>query len=95
MAAWEAYKSTDDYAITKRWAGHDDQATDGSLWASFERGWLAAGGLPQFAPVVAPAPEERSPYDSGLCCMARHASAKPPWTCDCPCHTAPAPETQP
>lgn len=39
------------------------------------------------------APEERSPYDSGLCCMARHASAIPPWTCDCPCHTAPAPET--
>ncbi len=22
----------------------------------------------------------------GLCCMARHANAVPPWTCDCPCH---------
>lgn len=20
------------------------------------------------------------------CCMARHATAIPPWTCDCPCH---------
>lgn len=20
------------------------------------------------------------------CCMARHANAVPPWTCDCPCH---------
>lgn len=26
-------------------------------------------------------------FDSGLCCMARHAQATPPWTCDCPCHT--------
>lgn len=23
------------------------------------------------------------------CCMARHATAVPPWTCDCPCHTQP------
>lgn len=22
----------------------------------------------------------------GMCCMARHANAVPPWTCDCPCH---------
>lgn len=29
---------------------------------------------------------ERSLMDSGLCCMARHANAIPPWTCDCPCH---------
>lgn len=28
----------------------------------------------------------RTVYDSGLCCMARHANATPPWTCDCPCH---------
>ena len=25
-------------------------------------------------------------YDSGLCCMARHANATPPWMCDCRCH---------
>ena len=25
-------------------------------------------------------------YDSGLCCMARHANAPPPWMCDCQCH---------
>lgn len=56
---------------------------------------FATSPIKPASPGVAPAPEERSPYDSGLCCMARHASAKPPWTCDCPCHTALAPETQP
>lgn len=28
-----------------------------------------------------------APEDSGLCCMADHANAVPPWTCSCPCHT--------
>lgn len=28
-----------------------------------------------------------SDMDSGFCCLARHANAIPPWTCDCPCHT--------
>lgn len=32
---------------------------------------------------------ERDPLDSGLCCMARHAQAVAPWTCDCPCHRRP------
>lgn len=32
-------------------------------------------------------PAPRSDMDSGLCCMARHAQAVAPWTCDCPCHT--------
>lgn len=31
-------------------------------------------------------PTAPSPYDAGLCCMAAHANAVPPWTCDCPCH---------
>ena len=31
--------------------------------------------------------EQRTPEDSGLCCLAAHATATPPWTCDCPCHT--------
>lgn len=25
------------------------------------------------------------------CCIARHANAAPPWTCDCACHSEPAP----
>jgi hypothetical protein len=55
MKAWTAYKATDDYANTKRWAGLYSEATDGSLWAAFERGWLAAGGRPPFAePPAAP-----------------------------------------
>lgn len=33
--------------------------------------------------------ESRTLYESGDCCMARHANAVPPWTCDCPCHTMP------
>jgi hypothetical protein len=28
------------------------------------------------------------------CCMARHANATPPWTCDCSCHTAPVVEPE-
>lgn len=39
--AWEAYKASDDYANTKKWAvvlAH----TDGSLWAAFYAGFVAA-----------------------------------------------------
>lgn len=87
MAAWEAYKATDDYANTKRWAGHDDQAADGSLWASFERGWLAAGGPPPFAPVAAPALIRHA-----TSCRA-YANYQPPYE-DCTC-AAPAPDAMP
>lgn len=34
-----------------------------------------------------PEPEEATPFDTGLCCMSRHATAVAPWTCDCPCHS--------
>lgn len=50
------------------------------------------GGLPQWSddlgvPVSREAdPSAPTPYESGLCCLARHANATPPWTCDCPCH---------
>jgi hypothetical protein len=37
----------------------------------------------QVAALTAP---PRTPYESGLCCMAAHANAVPPWTCACPCH---------
>jgi hypothetical protein len=33
-----------------------------------------------------PGATERTPEESGLCCMAKHAAATPPWTCDCYCH---------
>ena len=36
--AWEAYKGTDDYVNTRRWALNDAHV-DGSLWAAFERGF--------------------------------------------------------
>jgi hypothetical protein len=36
--AWEAYKLTDEYANTRRWALHE-QHVDGSLWAAFVVGW--------------------------------------------------------
>jgi len=32
---------------------------------------------------------KRTDMETGLCCMARHANAKAPWTCDCPCHDQP------
>lgn len=41
MRAWEAYKQTEDYANTRRWAAHEAHV-EGSLWAAFERGWRAA-----------------------------------------------------
>ena len=42
--AWTAYKASEDYANTRRWARHD-QHVDGSLWAAFERGFEAAARL--------------------------------------------------
>ena len=49
MIAWEAYKATDDYTNTKKWAGYE-QHVEGSLWAAFVQGWAAYSA-------VAPAPE--------------------------------------
>lgn len=40
MLAWEAYKATDEYANTKKWAAYPEHV-DGSLWAAFEQGWRA------------------------------------------------------
>lgn len=56
MIAWNAYRATDDYANTLKWARHlsmhlqEAQATiihphtEGSLWAAFMAGWKARGG---------------------------------------------------
>jgi hypothetical protein len=41
MKAWTAYKATEDYANSRRWAAHDEHR-DGSLWAAFMEGWNAA-----------------------------------------------------
>jgi hypothetical protein len=49
MVAWRAYLSTEDFANTRRWVDEgDESAVDGSLWAAFEQGWRAAGGLRPF-----------------------------------------------
>lgn len=32
-------------------------------------------------------PVEQTLQEAGLCCMSQHATASPPWTCDCRCHT--------
>ena len=43
MKAWEAYKVTDDYANTRKWAYYNNgEHVDGSLWASFSEGFRAA-----------------------------------------------------
>lgn len=57
MVAWEAFKATDDYANTHKWArtprveDHDDGSlvmtwphTEGSLWGAFMAGYFAALG---------------------------------------------------
>ena len=59
--------------------------------------WLGYGLTAQ--PPTAPEAElgsgpERTIYDSGLCCMVRHAQALwglavAPFKCDCPCHNEP------
>lgn len=41
MKAWNAYKSTDDYANSRKWAAHAEHV-DGSLWAAFMEGWNLA-----------------------------------------------------
>lgn len=41
MQAWNAYKQTDDFANSAKWA-LEKQHTPGSLWAAFVVGWNAA-----------------------------------------------------
>lgn len=41
MVAWNAYKATDEYANTKKWALHE-QHVEGSLWAAFMAGFNAS-----------------------------------------------------
>lgn len=48
MKAWEAYKATDDYANTRRWALHEAHV-DGQLWAAFMVGWTARNTSPEEA----------------------------------------------
>jgi hypothetical protein len=47
MVAWSAYKSTDNYANSKKWAKYELHV-DGSLWAAFSEGFakgsVAAAG---------------------------------------------------
>lgn len=52
MVAWNAYKATDDYANSRKWAIHRNHADDeqyvqwveGSLWAAFMAGFNAGLG---------------------------------------------------
>jgi hypothetical protein len=41
MKAWEAYKMTEDYANSRKWAQHEAHV-DGSMWAAFYQGFFAA-----------------------------------------------------
>lgn len=41
MVAWTAYKGTEEYANSRKWALHEKHV-DGSLWAAFEAGFAAA-----------------------------------------------------
>ena len=64
MVAWEAYKASDEYSNTKRWAAHVEHV-DGSLWAAFVMGWncraplvtrwAAERGWTYLSPVPSPA----------------------------------------
>ena len=46
MIAWNTYKTTEEFANTKKWAMEaevrvEHHHTDGSLWAAFEQGYRA------------------------------------------------------
>lgn len=43
MVAWEAYKETEEYVNSKKWASaqYKDRHLEGSLWAMFMAGWQA------------------------------------------------------
>jgi hypothetical protein len=41
MVAWKAYKASEEFANTRRWATNPEH-TDGSLWAAFRAGFDAA-----------------------------------------------------
>jgi hypothetical protein len=41
MQAWTAHKATEEYANSRRWAHHEEHV-DGSLWALFMAGYMAA-----------------------------------------------------
>lgn len=42
MIAWTAYKATDEYRNTLKWAAHE-QHVEGSLWAAYEQGFRTGG----------------------------------------------------
>lgn len=46
MQAYDLYRSTEEYANSKRWASHvhKDEHLEGSLWSLFAAGWQAAQG---------------------------------------------------
>ncbi|MDD2775551.1 MAG: hypothetical protein PHU06_06320 [Gallionella sp.] len=54
MVAWTAYKTTDDYAYTKRWAKHSEHV-DVSLWSAFSQGFadgVAEQGIKHLASLM-------------------------------------------
>ncbi len=49
MIAWNAYKATDDYANTVKWASNVEWVKEpdnaaGQLWGAFVAGWRAGTG---------------------------------------------------
>ncbi len=64
MIEWDAYKATEEYANTKRWAGHAEHV-EGSLWAAFVHGWegRAAWAAP---PAVTSPPRSEATRDSAI-----------------------------
>lgn len=42
LVAWNAYKLSEDFQNTRKWALHEEHV-DGSLWAAFIAGYAARG----------------------------------------------------
>lgn len=48
MIAWTAYKATEEFSSTRKWAGYP-QHVEGSLWAAFIEGFAAAASAARAA----------------------------------------------
>lgn len=73
MQAWEAYKATDDYKNTRKWALQEEHV-DGSLWAAFACGFAHTQII-----VDTPVPEERHRIDAARYRWLRDVCAYEAW----------------
>jgi hypothetical protein len=87
MVAWEKYKSSDEYANSRKWAA-SEKYVDGSMWAAFLAGYQASAPS-QPAPVVAESVNSKLLREATLLLQNVEDGFRmntvefPPWLRDC------------